>query len=72
MRELTNKTLAQSVQNVLGVYKLEEFGVSDAMRVIEVKRFPVVVTIDSHGQSEHALRDESSGKVWEDLLSRPY
>lgn len=64
--------LAQTVQNVLGVYKLEEFGVPEAMWVIEVKRFPVVVTMDSHGQSKHSLLDESSGKVLDDLLSRPY
>ena len=64
--------LAQTVQNVLGVYKLEEFGVPEAMWVIEVRRFPVVVTMDSHGQSKHSLLDESSGKVLEDLLSRPY
>jgi len=72
MRELTNEILAQTVQNVLGVYKLKEFGLPKAMWVIEVKRFPVVVTMGSHGQSKHSLRDESSGKVWEDLLSRPY
>jgi fumarate hydratase subunit beta len=64
--------LAQTVQNVLGVYKLEEFGVPEAMWVIEVARFPVVVTMDSHAQSKHSLLDESSGKVLADLLSRPY
>ena len=64
--------LAQTVQQVLGVYKLEEFGVPEAMWVIEVKNFPVVVTMDAHGESKHSLLDESSGKVLEDLLSRPY
>ncbi len=64
--------LAQTVQRVLGVYKLDEFGVPEAMWVIEVKNFPVVVTMDAHGQSKHSLLDESSGKVLEDLLSRPY
>jgi fumarate hydratase subunit beta len=64
--------IAQTVQRVLGVYKLEEFGVPEAMWVIEVARFPVVVTMDAHGQSKHALLDESSGKVLEDLLTRPY
>jgi fumarate hydratase subunit beta len=64
--------LAKTVQKVLGVYKLDEFGVPEAMWVIEVKKFPVVVTMDSHGQSKHSLLDESSGKVLEDLLSRPY
>jgi fumarate hydratase class I len=64
--------LAQTVQNVLGVYKLEEFGVPEAMWVIEVKNFPVVVTMDAHGQSKHSLLDDSSGKILEELLSRPY
>ena len=63
--------LAQTVQKVLGVYKLEEFGVPEAMWVIEVKSFPVVVTMDSHGQSKHSLLDESSRKVLNDLLARP-
>jgi fumarate hydratase subunit beta len=64
--------LAQTVQSVLDVYKLEEFGVPEAMWVIEVKSFPVVVTMDSHGQSKHSLLDESSRKVLNDLLARPY
>jgi fumarate hydratase class I len=64
--------LAQTVQRVLGVYKLDEFGVPEAMWVIEVKKFPVVVTMDSHGQSKHSLLDESSHQVLEDLLARPY
>lgn len=64
--------LAQTVQKVLGVYKLKEFGVPEAMWVIEVKSFPVVVTMDSHGQSKHSLLDESSHKVLDDLLARPY
>jgi fumarate hydratase class I len=64
--------LAQTVQKVLGVYKLEEFGVPEAMWVIEVKKFPVVVTMDSHGQSKHSLLEESSHKVLDDLLARPY
>lgn len=64
--------LAQTVQRVLGVYKLEEFGVPEAMWVIEVKNFPVVVTMDAHGESKHSLLDESSGKVLDELLSRPY
>ena len=64
--------LAQTVQKVLGVYKLEEFGVPEVMWVIEVKKFPVVVTMDSHGQSKHSLLDESSHKVLDDLLARPY
>ena len=64
--------LAQTVQKVLGVYKLEEFGVPEAMWVVEVKNFPVVVTMDSHGQSKHSTLDESSKQVLDELLAKPY
>ena len=51
--------IAESVQKVLGVYKLD-FGVPEAIWVIEVKDFPVVVTMDSHGNSLHdGIRQES-------------
>ncbi|MBI3739227.1 MAG: fumarate hydratase C-terminal domain-containing protein [Chloroflexi bacterium] len=63
--------IAQRVTKVLGVYKME-FGVPEAMWVIEVKDFPVVVTMDAHGASQHAVVDESSKKVLDDLLARPY
>jgi len=64
--------LAQTVQKVLGVYKLEEFGVPEAMWVIEVKDFPVVVTMDSHGQSKHSTLDQESKAVLDNLLAQPY
>ena len=63
--------IAQSVQKVLGVYKME-FGVPEAMWVIEVKDFPVVVTLDSHGGSQHAVIDEASRQALDDLLAKPY
>ncbi len=63
--------IAQSVKKVLGVYKLE-FGTPEAMWVIEVKDFPVVVTMDAHGGSQHAVVDDSSKKVLEKLLNEPY
>jgi fumarate hydratase class I len=61
--------IAQTVTKVHGVFKLE-FGVPEAMWVVEVKDFPVVVTMDSHGGSQHAVIEESSRKVLEDLLAR--
>jgi fumarate hydratase subunit beta len=61
--------IAQSVTKVLGVYKLE-FGVPEAMWVIEVKDFPVVVTMDAHGQSLHSVVEEQSGKVLAELLAK--
>jgi len=63
--------IAQSVTKVLGVYKLE-FGVPEAFWVIEVKDFPAVVTMDAHGGSQHAVVDESSKKVLDELLAKPY
>jgi fumarate hydratase class I len=64
--------LAQTVKKVLGVYKLEEFGVPEAMWVIEVEKFPVVVTMDAHGVSQHSTLDERSRKVLDELLAKPY
>jgi fumarate hydratase class I len=63
--------LAQTVTKVHGVFKME-FGVPEAMWLIEVKDFPVVVTMDSHGGSQHAVIDESSKKVLDTLLDKPY
>jgi fumarate hydratase class I len=44
--------IAQSVVRVLDVFKLE-FGVPEAMWVIEVSDLPAVVTMDAHGGSLH-------------------
>lgn len=44
--------IAQSVKEVVEVFKLD-FGVPEAMWVIRVENFPVVVTMDAHGQSIH-------------------
>ena len=61
--------IAQTVTKVHGVFKLD-FGVPEAIWVIEVKEFPVVVTMDSHGGSQHAVIEAASKKVLEDLLAR--
>jgi fumarate hydratase class I len=60
--------IAKSVEEVLGVYKLE-FGVPEAMWVIRVRDFPAVVTMDSHGQSLHADVRTRSSAILEKLLS---
>jgi fumarate hydratase class I len=55
--------IAQSVKQVLGVYKLD-FGVPEAMWAIEVENFPVVVTMDSHSHSLHnTVRQYSKDKL---------
>jgi len=59
--------IAQSVTKVLGVYKLE-FGVPEAIWVIEVKDFPAVVTMDASGKSLHEVVEKDSARVLADLL----
>lgn len=60
--------IAQSVKKVLGVHKYE-FGVPEAIWVLEVEDFPVVVTMDSHGNSIHDEIQEHSKAVLEELLA---
>ena len=60
--------VAQSVQKVHGVYKLD-FGVPEAMWVIEVKEFLVVVTMDAHGDSLHDKVASTSKEKLNKLLA---
>jgi len=60
--------LAECVERVVEVHKLKEFGSPEAFWVIEVKDFPVVVTMDSHGASLHEQVAQSSAKVAEQLM----
>lgn len=59
--------IAQSVVKIISVYKLG-FGVPEAMWVIQVKDFPAVVTMDSHGNSLHEEVENNSHKALERLL----
>lgn len=55
--------IAESVKKVIAVYKLE-FGIPEAVWVIEVENFPVVVTMDSHGGCLHeTVRQHSKEKL---------
>ena len=60
--------IAQSVKKVLTVHKME-FGVPEAIWVLEVEDFPVVVTMDSHGNSIHAEIEDKSKQMYEKLLA---
>jgi fumarate hydratase class I len=60
--------IAQTVRRVLGVHKLD-FGVPEALWVIEVERFPAVVTMDAHGQSLHVDVEKRSRQALEKVLS---
>jgi fumarate hydratase class I len=59
--------IAQSVKEVITVHKLE-FGVPEAMWVIRVEDFPVVVTMDSHGESIHKNIEAQSKEKLDELL----
>jgi fumarate hydratase class I len=45
--------IADSVKEVVTVYKKDEFGVPEAFWVIRVEDFPAVVTMDAHSRSIH-------------------
>ena len=62
------QVLAQAVKKVERVFMLEEFGVPEAMWVIQVERFPVVVTMDAQGSSLHEAVESRSRGEFERLL----
>lgn len=59
--------IARSVKEVVAVHKLE-FGVPEAMWVIRVEDFPVVVTMDSYGRSIHEQVEAQSRQKLGELL----
>ena len=61
--------IAQTVKRVIDVHKLE-FGLPEAIWVIEVEKFPAVVTMDAKGNSQHEAVFKSSEKVLKGLLGR--
>lgn len=55
-------TLASHITKVLGVYKLEEFGSPEAIWHLKIKDFPVIVTMDSKGNSLYKKIQNNSYK----------
>jgi fumarate hydratase class I len=47
------QVLAECVKQVRNVYMMKEFGAPEAIWELEIENFPVVVTIDAHGNSLH-------------------
>lgn len=62
------QVLARAIPRVEKVFMLSEFGVPEALWVIDVERFPVVVTMDSHGGSLHAEIEEKSQAKMKEML----
>jgi fumarate hydratase subunit beta len=61
--------IANTVKEVVTVYKKDEFGVPEAFWIIRVEGFPVVVTMDTHGQSIHDQVEAASGQALNRLLA---
>ncbi len=62
------QVLAKCVVDVPGVHMAEEFGSPEAIWEFQVVRFPVVVTMDSHGRSLHDAVQAQSEKKLKALL----
>lgn len=63
------QVLAACVTRVRNVYFLKEFGSPEAIWEMEVKDFPAVVTMDSHGRSLHQEVFEASKGELQKALS---
>ena len=64
----TAQVLARAVVEVEQVFQLAEFGVPEALWVIRVENFPVVVSMDAHGSSLHADVERGSQTRLQQLL----
>lgn len=62
------QVLARAVRKVERVFMLEEFGVPEAMWVVHVERFPVMVTMDAHLGSLHDEVEAKSRTEFESLV----
>jgi tartrate/fumarate subfamily iron-sulfur-dependent hydro-lyase beta chain len=60
--------LAEKTKRIVDVFKLDEFGIPEAMWAMEVENFPAIVTMDAHGNSMHDTVKEESEKVYKELL----
>jgi fumarate hydratase subunit beta len=61
--------IADSVKEVVTVYKKDEFGVPEAFWVIRVEDLPAVVTMDAHGRSIHDQVESESKQRLQQLVS---
>ena len=62
------QVLAACITGVRGVHLAEKFGSPEAIWELEVARFPVVVTMDSHGNSLHRDLLDASGEKLREIL----
>lgn len=61
--------IAQTIREVLDVFKLDEFGTPEALWVVRAENLPTVVTMDTHGRSIHEEVRKASQQALERLLT---
>lgn len=64
--------LAEKVNFVVDVWKLEEFEMTEAMWVLNVQEFPAIVTMDAHGRSLHQEIEKSSYRKLKEIINSNY
>ena len=62
--------LADRIKKTLNVWKLDEFGPTEAMWLFEVEDFPVIVTMDSHGKNIHREIESASFRKFMELIQQ--
>lgn len=60
--------IAECIKSVENVFCLDEFGVPEAMWLLQVEDFPLIVTMDSHAKSLHETISNASAQKLEELL----
>ncbi len=62
--------LADRIKNILDVWKLDEFGPTEAMWLFEVAEFPAIVTMDAHGNNIHRDIENISFQRFSKLIGK--
>lgn len=60
--------LAEKVKKVVDVWKLREFGSTEAMWLLDVRDFPAIVTMDAHGRSLHEGIEKGATRALKRLI----
>jgi fumarate hydratase class I len=62
--------LADRIKSTLNVWKLDEFGPTEAMWLFEIEDFPAIVTMDSHGNNMHIEIEKRSFEIFSELIKQ--
>lgn len=64
--------LAERIKRVIDCWKIEEFGATEAMWLLEVEGFPAIVTMDADGKSLHKEIEQHSYIEFKELLENGF